>query len=75
MEKIKLIQGNLDRADEILKTLKEWGGWNKNNLNCGNEFNYYYVDSFGDINYMYYPEGDKYIADGKAELFELLDLD
>lgn len=71
MEKVKLIQGNPERAEEIRKTLEEWGGTNDSEISCENEDNYYYVDSFGYINCLYFVSGDNRIAEGRAEIYEL----
>lgn len=71
-EKVKLIQGNPDRADEICKTLEEWGGINIYKLKCIEDSRYYFIDNLYTIcsirNDSYV---QKLIAEGKAEIYEL----
>ena len=71
-EKVKLIQGNPDRVDEIRKTLEEWGACR--NLACysfKDDFFYYYVNQFGSVCEI----GEKYakevISESRAEIYEL----
>lgn len=71
-EKVKLIQGNPDRADEICKTLEEWGGINIYKLKCIEDSRYYFIDNLYTIcsirNDSYV---QKLISEGKAEIYEL----
>lgn len=71
MEKVKLIQGNTERAEEIKKTLKEWGGVNKINLSFGYEDNYYYLDQFCLCRCIKAEDAHKFVSEGKAEIYEL----
>lgn len=71
MEKVKLIRGSKERAEEILKTLEKWGGTNDGYINCENKDYYYYVDPFGYISCLYYDRGNNCIAEGRAEIYEL----
>lgn len=73
MEKVKLIKGNPERAEEIRKTLENWGGENKEDFNFKSQELYYYVNVFGVIESLH--EKDDYIheliSEGKAEIYEL----
>lgn len=71
MEKVKLIQGNFKRAEEIGKTLEELGGTDKNSLTFRYEDSYYYVDQFGVCGCITEKNAKKYVAEGKAEIYEL----
>lgn len=71
-EKVKLIQGNPDRAEEIRKTLEEWGGINIYKLKCIEDSQYYFIDNLYTIcsirNDSYV---QKLISEGKAEIYKL----
>ena len=70
MEKIKLIQGNPDRADEIRNTFKEWGGKNiSSHTFCHDDF-YYYLDPLGIIRFINYMEFES-IDKSLVEFYEL----
>lgn len=71
MEKVKLIQGNPDRAKEISKTFKKLGGVNKNNLSFEYEDTYYYIDNFGFCRCLTEENAKELVAEGKAEIYEL----
>lgn len=71
MEKVKLIQGNLERAEEIRKTLEEWGGLNEYNFSFKHEDTYYYVDQFDLCRCLTEEIAKELVAKGKAEIYEL----
>lgn len=71
MEKVKLIQGNPERAEEIRKTLEEWGGEDVFRLDFNDKYYYFYIDVFGNIDKMVEASAYNCIKKGKAEIYEL----
>lgn len=71
MEKVKLLQGNFERAEEISKTLGELGGVDKNSLTFRYEDSYYYVDQFGICRCLTEENAKEFVAKGIAEIYKL----
>lgn len=71
MEKVKLIQGTPERAEEIRKTLEEWGGKNIFGYKFIDNSYYYYIDARGNIVAMTEDRFNDYIKEGLYEIYEL----
>ncbi len=50
MEKLKMIRGSIDRAEEVKAILKSWGATDNRKWHCDIQDNYYYVEPDGNIN-------------------------
>lgn len=71
MEKVKLIQGNPERAEEIINILTNLGGINQYCVCCDDRNKYYFINCFGHIDYISISKAKSLMCEGVAEIYEL----
>lgn len=71
MTKAKLIQGSKEHADDIKCLFESWGADNVSGYTFENTCNFYYVNVFGDIEYVTESVKNQLVSKNKAEIFQL----
>lgn len=68
---VKLIRGSGEKSEDVWKFLKDMGAINAKGFNFDCEDMYYYIDVFGEVDYLEKVEALKLLNEGKCELCDL----